>query len=254
MDDGLFETTVWAAYPGDGNMTMIVRANPKKSVDEPQIQTQPQPQLEEAEEGGTCSQDKAKIFEKTDISGAAFEGIEYRTLDMSKEPDAVGACSKQCCAWEGCGAWVVQSGTGPSKDDHNCTSKTTTCCWLKPNGKGGHVANAHSTAGVVTATPTRPVVPPPPPPPPLGPPSPHNVSGYHVVLVGASKSLVVERRDASAGIVTLGKFDLSTLENGLVLEAWNILRVLAETVENSSGEIEGVRLSVWFNPMFSETG
>ena len=46
----------------------------------------------------------------------------------------------------------------------------------------------------------------------------------------------------------------SALENGLVLEAWNILRALVETVENSSGEIEGVKLSVWFNPMFPETG
>ena len=253
MADGLFETTVWAAYPGDGNMTMVVRANAKKSADErePQIQTHPQLQLEEE---STCSQDKAAVLKGVDIYGADFKGIHYRTFDVSKDADAVSACTAACCAWDGCAAWIVQSGTVPSKNDGNCTKTTTDCCWLKPDGKGAHILNAKSIAGVVTATPPRPIIPPPAPPPPLGPPSPHNVSGYHVVLVGASKSLVVERRDASGGIVTLGKFDLSTLENGLVLEAWNILRALVETVENSSGEIEGVKLSVWFNPMFPETG
>ena len=60
--------------------------------------------------------------------------------------------------------------------------------------------------------------------------------------------LAIERRDPQGGIETLGTFDLTTLENGLVLEAWNILRTLVETVKNSSGLVEGVQISVWFNP------
>ena len=66
--------------------------------------------------------------------------------------------------------------------------------------------------------------------------------------------LAVERRDPQGGIVTLGTFDLTTLENGLVLEAWNILRTLVDTVQTSSGLIEGVQISVWFNPCVEPAG
>ena len=48
----------------------------------------------------------------------------------------------------------------------------------------------------------------------------------------------------------LGLFPLTSLENGLVLEAWNLLRVVA--AENESRNI--LTLSVYFNPMFPETG
>jgi hypothetical protein len=299
--DGVYETTFWATWPGDGNMTMIVSANPLSiHVDASDQQQQQQASItsgggdndddddnsaadvteDDSGSGSSCSQDKSKVYPGYDIAGADYKGIDYRTLDISAAAIAhndsgVSTCSAACCAWEGCGAWIVQSGTGASTHDHNCTKDTTTCCWLKPNANGAHTPNAKSIAGVVTASPARPVMPPPPPPPPPGPPSPHNVSGYHVVLIGATKTLVVERRapttataagtgsaDAEAAATTagtttssvLGSFDLSTLENGLVLEAWNILRVVVETVESSSGEIEGVQLSVYFNPMFPETG
>merc|ERR1712166_984050 len=82
-------------------------------------------------------------------------------------------------------------GTGASQHDHNCTATTTTRCWLKPDAAGPHTPNPKSTAGVVTASPARPVIPPPPPPPPHGPNSPHNISGYHIVIVGATKTLLV---------------------------------------------------------------
>ena len=85
---------------------------------------------------------------------------------MSAEKDAVAACAAACCGWDGCGAWVVQSGTGPSRDDQQCTATTTTCCWLKPNAHGPRTAQPNSTAGVVTATPQRPAGPAGPPPPP----------------------------------------------------------------------------------------
>ena len=194
--------------------------------------------ITDAANTATCTQPGSAIFNGTDISGANWHGISYRTLDVSQEPNAVGACIAACCGWDECAAWVVQSGTTPSHSDHNCTHATKTCCWLKPNGAGSKVTNAKSTAGVVAATPARPVVPPPPPPPPPGPPSPDGLGGYHVVIVGAKKLLVVERRllptDRRSGagkVETLGTFDISTLENGLVLEAWNVLRVITTTHE-----------------------
>jgi len=222
----------------------------------------------------TCVQAPAKIFNGTDIGGAAFKGIDYRTLDISKEATPLTACAAACCAWNGCGAWVVQSGTGASQHDHNCTATTTTCCWLKPDAAGPHTPNPKSTAGVVTASPARPVIPPPPPPPPHGPNSPHNISGYHIVIVGATKTLLVEKRQVVAGKhvvqVLSPKFDLATLENGLVLEAWNILRVTTtwstdNTAADSNGGDDAVLatetvphrrlcINVWFNPMFKETG
>jgi hypothetical protein len=52
----------------------------------------------------------------------------------------------------------------------------------------------------------------------------------------------------------LGSFDLAALENGLVLEAWNILRVLVDTTTTGSTTTAAVKISVWFNPMFPETG
>jgi hypothetical protein len=75
-----------------------------------------------------------------------------------------------------------------------------------------------------------------------------------VVIVGATKTLVVERRDHSGGITTLATFNIASLENGLVLEAWNILRVLTSTSTSKSGGKAVVTVSVWFNPMFPETG
>ena len=258
LEDGLFETTFWAAWPGDGNMTMVVRAS---RIDAAESQAEPNSAgiraNSQSHVAGSCSQDTDKVYHGTDIAGADFKGINYRTLDVSKEAIAhndsgVSACTAACCGWNGCAAWIVQSGTGPSVHDGNCTKDTTTCCWLKPNGAGARVKNAKSIAGVVTASPSRPIIPPPPPPPPPGPPSPHNVSGYHVVLIGATKTLAVERRDLQGGIELLGTFDLTTLENGLVLEAWNILRVVVETLVSNSGVIEGVQISVWFNPCVTE--
>ncbi len=71
----------------------------------------------------------------------------------------------------------------------------------------------------------------------------------------------------------LGSFNLSTLENGLVLGAWNMLRVVVEdgaAVEGLDGDDDGdgggastsggrnsgntTRVRVFFNPMFPETG
>ena len=263
-DSALYEATVWVAYPGDGNITMVVHGNKMKPVAAASAAAAPAlhttggaRDVPPAGSKDTCTQSAANIFNGTDIAGANFKGISYRTMDISKVAEPLQACAAACCAWNGCGAWVVQSGTGPSQHDHNCTKSTTTCCWLKPDGAASHTANPLSTAGVVTASPARPVIP--PPPPPFGPRSPDTVGGYHVVIVGATSTLQVERRDPTSGsgsIEVLGPtFDLTVLENGIVLEAWNILRVTTTwkpADEHQAGA--SLCISVYFNPMFKETG
>jgi len=47
-------------------------------------------------------------------------------------------------------------------------------------------------------------------------------------------------------VQVLGRFDLSALENGVVIGAWNMLRLV---VKSNGGSI-----AVWFNPMYKETG
>jgi hypothetical protein len=262
LGDALFEATVWAAFPGDGNITMIVRATPLSPTINDYESTTEESTPNKLNDGndditqgrGSCVQSESEVFDKTDISGADYRGIDYRTLDVSKAADAVSACTAACCAWDGCAAWIVQSDTDPSRNDHNCTAKTDTCCWLKPNGNGAKVENSKSIAGVVTASPSRPVIPSPAPPPHPGPASPKTHGGYHVVIIGATKTLAVERRDHSGSITTLATFNIASLENGLVLEAWNILRVLTSTSTSKSNGKVVVTISVWFNPMFPETG
>ena len=54
----------------------------------------------------------------------------------------------------------------------------------------------------------------------------------------------------TAGTITkLGEFNLTSLENGLVRGAWNILRVLFNTSSDNT-----LSINVFFNPMFPETG
>ena len=75
--------------------------------------------------------------------------------------------------------------------------------------------------------------------------------GYNVTLDSPTQTMSVLRDDGSgAAAHVLGSFDLASLENGLVLSAWNILRVLLET----SAADGSLSIRVWFNPMFPETG
>ena len=75
------------------------------------------------------------------------------------------------------------------------------------------------------------------------------LAGYIVAVRNATLS--AQRCDlppagagGSASCRDLATFDLQSLENGVVVGAWNMLRVV----------VEGGRLRVWFNPMFPETG
>jgi hypothetical protein len=86
---------------------------------------------------------------------------------------------------------------------------------------------------------------------PPGPPLPSNVRGYNITLDSTTQRMSVLRDDGSgAPARVLGSFDLTSLENGLVLGAWNIIRVLLET----SSVDASLSIRIWFNPMFPETG
>ena len=117
--DGVFEATFWATFPGNGNMSMVVRAGSSERGNAGAATAAPVLAPKD-----TCSQSAAEVYNGTDISGAGWKGIDHRTLDVSSEPDPASGCVVACCAWSGCAAWVVQSGTGPSQNDRNCTHAT----------------------------------------------------------------------------------------------------------------------------------
>jgi hypothetical protein len=76
-------------------------------------------------------------------------------------------------------------------------------------------------------------------------PLPGTYVGYEVAIDAFSnKTLSLYRHTVAGDSRTLGVFNLTTIENGLVLDAWNMLRVL----------LVGGEITVWFNPSFPETG
>jgi hypothetical protein len=70
-----------------------------------------------------------------------------------------------------------------------------------------------------------------------------------VGLSAASGLLTVSRQQAAGSSLLLGSFNMSQRENGLVLGAWNLLRVLL-----TSDAAGGARLLVFCNPMLQDTG
>ena len=158
---------------------------------------------------------------------------QYRDLSVQGEADPLAACAAACCAWEECTAYIVRPFSGT---DRNCTD--TLCCWMKPQ------CYANDTTPNPSAISSFRTLPP-------GPPLPARVRGYNISLDTASDRMTLSRDDGSgAPPAVLGAFDLTTLENGLVRGAWNILRVLLET-DAASGTLS---ISVFFNPMLPETG
>ena len=181
-----------------------------------------------AGEGGECA--FGPRLNNTDACPGGPVG--YRDLSVWGAADPLGACEAACCAWEACTAWVVRQFSGR---DHNCTD--TLCCWLKPS------CEPSETSPVGGATAAFKAVPP-------GPPLPALARGYSIVLNASDSTLGVVRVAGGAGVV-LGTFPLSSLENGLVLGAWNMLRVVVGAA--AAGE-NALTLSVFFNPMWTETG
>ena len=257
IGDGLFEASVWVDVAG-GAVSLVVRAGalpaaaaaaagggarverthhklaarhekrraPAAAATQPPtlaLQAAPTPTE------GNCS--SGALLNGTDIcpGGSPL----YRNFNVSGAADPLASCASACCAWSDCTAWIVRPFQGT---DRNCTD--TLCCWMKPSCEPG------DTTPNPTATSAFKVVPP-------GPPLPAGVAGYNITLDSASNLMTVSRDDGSgASARELGSFDLRSLENGLVLGAWNIVRVLLET----SAADTSLHVRVWFNPMFPETG
>lgn len=157
--------------------------------------------------------------------------VGYRDLSVAAAPNALAACAAACCAWDQCTAWVVRDLAGT---DGNCTNEL--CCWLKPEcdaSQVSHVAGATAQFRVLSP----------------GPPLPSGISGYNVSVDARTNTLTLSRCNSNACAV-LRAFDTTTIENGIVRGAWNMLRVLLQT-NVASGAVE---LRVWFNPMVPETG
>ena len=170
----------------------------------------------------SCSQPTSQIQKDTNLHGGAMGAHPYRAVDVSTSADPLTTCSKECCAWSGCAAWVLQSGTEASKNDQQCTATTTTCCWLKPNADGPRTALTNSTTGVVAASPKRPAGPPGPPPPP-GP-------GHFSLGVGLLDGIanVVESAGLSASAVPLSGAARRLAAAGLTAETMAELRELLQ--------------------------
>ncbi len=158
--------------------------------------------------------------------------VGYRDFSVQGATDPLATCAAACCAWGECTAWIVRQLAGA---DANCTD--TLCCWLKPG--------CNQTSPFPGATSGRVAQPPAPP----GPPVPPSIDGYHVVVNGSTGMLSLVRA-AGGALKQLGSFNLSTLDNGLVLGAWNMVRVLVTTPPGGGG----ADIAVFFNPMFGETG
>ena len=248
VGDGLFEASVWAN--AGGAVSLVVRAGPLPAAAEggahieraqavpardsnkraaaahsPQLQLQPQLSAPT----GNCSFGPQMNGTDVCLGGSDL----YRDFSVQAEADPLAACAAACCAWDNCTAWIVRPFSGT---DRNCTD--TLCCWLKPLCFPGDTApNPAATSAFKSVPP--------------GPPLPLGVRGYNITLDSATQLMTVLRDDGSgAPARMLGSFDLASLENGLVLGAWNILRVLLET--NAADASLSIR--VWFNPMFPETG
>jgi hypothetical protein len=183
-------------------------------------------------EGGECA--FGPRLNNTDACPGGPVG--YRDLSVYGAADPLGACEAACCAWEACTAWVVRHFSGR---DLNCTD--TLCCWLKPSCEPSETSPVGGATAAFKAA------------APPGPPLPALARGYSIVLNASDSTLGVVRVAAGGAGVVLGTFPLSSLENGLVLGAWNMLRVVAVVVAAAGGG-DALTLSVFFNPMYPETG
>jgi hypothetical protein len=272
LGDGVFEASLWLEEGGATALVLraVAAAPPVQQQQQQQQQQQPTVQRSLAPGGqgsSSSSSSSSSSYRASYKRHAAQEGggaavqpaqpaqqpscqfqpplnhtdacpggpVGYRDLSVAAASDPLSACAAACCQWALCTAWVVRALSGT---DGNCTDEL--CCWLKPDCAPSQAAPA--APGTVAAF--RAGLPPAPPLPPIA-------SGYSIVLNTSADSLAVVRQGGSSS-TTLGSFALRSLENGLVRGAWNLLRVVVATEPAASGD--GVRLSVFFNPMFPETG
>lgn len=220
ISDALVEMSIWVDGAGDGVISVALRAG--SAIPSPPVPPNPEP--------NSTSCKRTQTFNDTDIPGTD----NYRNFDLRGSKDPIFDCFSECCGWDNCGSWIVRALTDQD-DDHNCSyhAGTRLCCWLKVEDGSHRVGRPGTTAGIVTRE------------HPPGPPLPEVDSGLQLLVNASSEMLLLVRNDGKVGDrEVLGTFDLSTLENGLVFDAWNMLRVL----------LDGPHITVWFNPMFPETG
>lgn len=210
VSDALIEVSVWLAAPASSVSLVFRAAPPSSSVKAP---------------ASNCT--SGAFMNNTDVCPGGPSG--YRDMDLSHTANALGVCAAACCAWEECSAWIVRKFSG---SDGNCSGSNVTCCWLKPG-----CSETVPAGGAISAFVAR----------PPGPSAP-TIDGYAVTLDAVSSSLTVSRTTAGSPVV-LDSFNVSSLDNGLILGAWNVVRVLITTSLEGSAVI-----NVWLNPMFGETG
>ena len=168
------------------------------------------------------------IQNNTDVCSGGPVG--YRDLSVANAPDPLSACASACCAWSDCTAWIVRNFEGT---DENCTNEL--CCWLKPTCSPGQESPFPGATSQFLK-------------PQPGPPLPDGIDGYNFTL-DTNTDLLIVTRQLSGTVTKLGDFNLTSLENGLVRGAWNILRILLVTNVD-----ETLTIKVFFNPMYPETG
>jgi hypothetical protein len=163
----------------------------------------------------------------------------WRSADATGQADPAGFCAAECCAWADCNSFVVAPHSGGVAG--NCTAATRTCCFLK----AGCEDRTPSACKGCTAAFVRGAAPP-------GPPEPRDAfaSGYFVSVDAAVRTLALLRLEGGGAPTPLAApVDLGQRQNGLVLGAWALVRVLAATRPDG-----GLALSVWWSPMFLDTG
>jgi hypothetical protein len=163
----------------------------------------------------------------------------FTNFQPTQQHAAVEECKAACCGDSQCDAWVVRNVTEANTPLlRNCTHGKL-CCWKKTCG--GLPCGKTPRSGCVSGVVSRPV------------PISTNLNAYAVGLrmTGpVSAELTVERWSAEAGGAQQTRTVLATynasaplMECGVVAGSWNILRVV----------LEGSRIRVWLNTMWTDT-
>lgn len=252
IGDALFEASLWVEEGGAASLTVRAGSVPRAGAgarvareDDAGVRRsgrafldgakrrktasppQPPPAARPARgDGDSCS--FGPTLNNTDVCSGGPPG--YRDLSVATAPDPLAACAAACCSWAECTAWIVRPLSGTDK---NCTNEL--CCWLKPGCQPGQTSPVPGATAQFLA-------------PRPGPPLPGGIDGYNFTL-SSTENLLIASRQSGGHATQLGAFNTSTLENGLVRGAWNLLRVLLVTQADGS-----LTLRVWLNPMLPETG
>lgn len=222
QDSFVAEASLWFTA-ADSQVALVLKAqNPSSLSPRPEFSLPTLAGSSSLSPPRTCN--ASTLYQDTDACSGGPAG--YRDLDVSGATDPVAACDAACCQWRECTAWVLRN---ESEMDHNCSAGSV-CCWLKPNCPRSQADKRPGCLSGYMA------------PSPPGPPF-RQLDGYYVTVDAKGGKLEVTRR-SGINVTLLASFDTRTLENGIVMPGWNMLR--AAVVLGS--------VTVWFNPMYPETG